>query len=59
MTDDPQGRAPRRLADALAEQQAPPCEQCQFSRICTVECRQFAAYVQTGKRIAPPRELPG
>ena len=59
MIDDPKGRAPRRLADALREQPDPPCEACRFSTICTAECRQFAAYVQTGKRIEPPREFPG
>ena len=60
MTDQPpSGRAPRRLTDAIAEQQAPPCEQCQFSRICTVECRSFRDYMQTGRRISPPREMPG
>ena len=59
MTDQPpSGRAPRRLDDALAEQEPAPCEACEFSRVCTVECRPFRDYVQTGRRISPPRELP-
>ena len=58
MTDDRPTRAPYRLSDAIAEQPAPPCETCKFSRVCIVECRPFRDYVLTGKRIEPPRTLP-
>ena len=61
MTDQPpSGRAPRRLADALATQPAPPCDACLWSRECTNPdaCTQFKYYVQTGREIAPPKRLP-
>ena len=38
-----------------------PCDSCAFSHECTrpERCVSFKAYVETGKAIRPPRELPG
>ena len=59
MTDDPQGRAPRQQpARTDAE---PPCTVCIWRTDCTAprRCKPFALYVQTGREVRPPMEMPG
>jgi radical SAM protein with 4Fe4S-binding SPASM domain len=47
-----------RLCDAISKLPSPPCESCQFASVCTTECKSFAIYVLTGKRVQPPTAAP-
>ena len=61
MTDTkPTTRAPHKQDSARQDAPA-PCDACLFSSECTAPnvCTPFRYYIETGKAIRPPRELPG
>ena len=48
------------LLQAIHDQQDPPCDRCAFSHEChnPEACTPYQIYVETGKAVRPPRQLP-